>query len=222
MIRPTSSIKMLSIVAAACVLAACAGDNERPYSPSSSIGSTSTPLPSPSGEGAPPTAESSAPSDQGSSTQRPQTASFELMTGEGYQPRTAELQQGAGFSLYVFEGFDFDAASGRLSLTAADDYYVDIEQLSADDDLETLRASAEQEFKELGGASDHSGELVEHPLGKAELYLQSSGEFGVKDFIVWESEAGDRYLFRLSNPKGENAPDFAEPAWVSLSTVRGD
>ncbi len=144
------------------------------------------------------------------------------MTEEGYQPRTAELRQGKGFSLYAFEGFDFDAASGRLSLTADDDYYVDIERLSADDDLKKLRASAEQEFKEFGSISDHSGELVEHPLGKAELYLQSSGADGVKDFIVWEPEEGDRYLFRLSNPKGEEASAFAGPVWVSLSTVRGE
>jgi len=221
MIRPTNSIKMLSIVAAACVLAACAGGDERPASPSSSFGSV---LPSQGGGGTPPATESSAPSssEQGASTQRPQTASFELLTGEGYQPRTAELQQGKDFSLYVFEGFEFDEASGRLSLKADDEYYVDIERLAEAEDLNALRATAEQEFKEFGGVSDHSGELVEHPLGKAELYLQASGSAGVRDFIVWESEAGERYLFRLCNPKGEEASAFAGPVWVSLSTVRGE
>lgn len=225
MIRPTNSIKMLSIVAAACVLAACAGGDERPASPSSSFGSV-VPSQGGGGGGTSPATESSAPSssssEQGASTQRPQTASFELLTGDGYQPRTAELRQGKDFSLYVFEGFEFDTASGRLSLKADDEYYVDIERLAADEDLNALRASAEQEFKEFGGVSDHSGELVEHPLMKAELYLQSSGSAGVRDFIVWESEAGDRYLFRLRNPKGEEAPAFAGPVWVSLSTVRGE
>ncbi|MFC4600337.1 hypothetical protein [Cohnella hongkongensis] len=227
MIRLTNAMKIISIVAAACALAACTGGSEPSSSPPPSTqtsGSAPTSSSSPGGsaaETAPP-AESSSASEQTSRTERPPTESFELMTGEGYQSRTAALHQGEGFSLYVFEGFGFDQASGRLTLTANNDYYVDIERLPEDEILKTLRESAEQEFKEFGKVSDYSGELVEHPLGYAELYLQSSGADGVKDFIIWESEAGERYLFRLHSPKGEEAPDFASSVWVSLSTVRGE
>ncbi|WP_259445243.1 MULTISPECIES: hypothetical protein [Paenibacillus] len=39
---------------------------------------------------------------------------------------------------------------------------------------------------------------------------------------MWKSETGDAFLFRLHNPKGEEASDFAGPVLVSLSTVQSD
>ncbi|MBQ4898009.1 hypothetical protein KB559_04075 [Paenibacillus sp. Marseille-P2973] len=151
---------------------------------------------------------------------RPQTESFDLMTGEGDQPLTAALQQGDGFSLYVFEKFDFDASEGRLFLTSNPEYNVEIEPLPADYDLTQLRTAGKEELEAFGEVSDYSGELVEHPLGYAEVYLQVSNGEGIRDYMVWKSESGDAYLFRLRNPKGEEASDFAGPVLVSLSTVQ--
>ncbi|MNC83935.1 hypothetical protein D3C75_1381810 [compost metagenome] len=42
---------------------------------------------------------------------------------------------------------------------------------------------------------------------------------GVWDYMVWKSENGAPFLFRLHNPKGEAAAQFAQPAQVMLSTV---
>ncbi|MNP80979.1 hypothetical protein D3C76_1792220 [compost metagenome] len=72
----------------------------------------------------------------------------------------------------------------------------------------------------FGEVSDYSGELVEHPLGYAEIYLQVSSGEGIRDYMVWKSESGDAFLFRLRNLKGEEASDFAGPVLVSLSTVQ--
>src|SRR5690606_16360455 len=58
--------------------------------------------------------------------------SFELLTSEGNQSLDAALQHGKGFSLYVFENFTFDAATGRLSLSSNPGYYVEIEALPSD------------------------------------------------------------------------------------------
>ncbi|GIO52647.1 hypothetical protein [Paenibacillus cineris] len=80
-------------------------------------------------------------------------------------------------------------------------------------------AAGKKELASFGEVSDHSGELVEHPLGFAELYLQTSGAEGIHDDIVWKSEPGDAFLFRLRNPKGEETSDFAGQVLVSLSTV---
>lgn len=153
---------------------------------------------------------------------RPETESFELMTAEGNQSLEAVLHQGEGFSLYVFEKFAFDAATGRLSLSSNPDYYVDIEPLPSDYDLAQLEAAGKEELRQFGEVSDYSGELVEHPLGFAELYLQVSGAEGISDYMVWTSETGDAFLFRLHNPKGEEAPDFAGPVLVSLATVQSN
>ncbi|ASA26310.1 hypothetical protein B9T62_12725 [Paenibacillus donghaensis] len=206
-------------------LTACSGGNAPAASPvASAPASEPVATPSPQAEQTPEVKEP-APSDdneQVSETARPQTETFDLMAGDADQPLTATLHQGEGFSLYVFEKFFFDAATGRLSLSSNPDYYVDIEPLPADYDPAELETAGREELGKINTVSEFSGELVEHPLGFVEIYLQTSGGNGVSDYIVWKSEEGDAYLFRLHNPKGEEASDFATPVLASLSTVQGD
>ncbi|SDT53785.1 hypothetical protein SAMN05444162_4842 [Paenibacillaceae bacterium GAS479] len=200
----------IPILVMALILSACT-DNTEPSAPPKTedpVSETVSPLPS----GPKPSEEAT----------RPKTKSFELMTNEVSQSMEAVLHQDKGFSLYVFEKFAFDGASGRLSLSSNPNYYVDIEALPSDYDLAQLEAAGKKELSEAGKLSDYSGELVEHPLGSAKLYLQASGAEGISDYIVWISEAGDAFLFRLHNPQGEEASDFAGPVLVSLSTVELD
>ncbi|MCM3625799.1 hypothetical protein M3194_00295 [Paenibacillus glycanilyticus] len=226
MIKLKTAMKWIPVMAAVCMLAACSTGGTEPSSSStpSTQNSSSAPTASPVQEdnaAETPQAATETPAateEQTSQTDRPQTQSFDLRTGE----TTAALKQGEQFSFYAFEGFDFDAATGRLSLAANDDYYADMKRLPEGEDLKQLRESAEKELKAFGKVSDYSGELVEHPLGHAELYLQSTGAEGIRDYIVWKSETGEQYLFRISNPKGEEASAFSEKLWVSLSTVRGE
>ncbi|MDN4607238.1 hypothetical protein [Sporosarcina highlanderae] len=124
--------------------------------------------------------------------------------------------------MYVFEKFTFDAISGRLSLSENPGYYVDIEPLPSDYDLAQLEEAGKEELSQIGDVFNYSGELVEHPLGFAVLYFQTSGEGGIDDYIVWKTESGDAFLFRLHNPKGEEATDFAGPVLISLSTVQSE
>ncbi|OMF64288.1 hypothetical protein MKY66_14235 [Paenibacillus sp. FSL R5-0766] len=202
MFQPRSIMMSISLIVIVLTLAACSGSNEPLPSPQPSM---------PAGE-----------TEEANETERPQTASFEMLTADGNQSLEATLQKGEGFSLYEFEKFTFDAAQGRLSLTSNADYYVDIEPLPSDYNLAELETAGKEELEKAGKVSDYSGELVEHPLGYAELYLQASGEEGISDYMVWKSEEGDAFLFRLHNPKGEEASDFASPVLVSLSTVQGD
>lgn len=150
---------------------------------------------------------------------RSEVQNFELLTGEGNQTLTASLHQGEGFSLYVFDKFAFNAAEGRLYLNSNPKYEVKIEALPANYDLEQLETEGRKELEVFGEVKDFSGELIEHPLGFAEVYLQASGSDGISDYIVWKSAAGDGFLFRLHNPKGEEAAEFAGPVLASLSTV---
>lgn len=219
MFQPRSIMMSISLIVIVLTLAACSGSYEPLPSPQPSM---------PVGEPAPaPSTENEQPSEtdgtvEANETERPQTASFEMLTADGNQSLEATLQQGEGFSLYVFEKFTFDAAQGRLSLTSNPDYYVDIEPLPSDYNLAELETAGKEELERAGKVSDYSGELVEHPLGYAELYLQASGEEGIRDYMVWKSEEEEAFLFRLHNPKGEEASDFAGPVLVSLSTVQGD
>ncbi|KAA8745909.1 hypothetical protein [Paenibacillus sp. UASWS1643] len=219
MFQPRSIMMSISLIVIVLTLTACSGSNEPSVIPEPSM---------PVGESAPaPSTGNEQPSEtdgteEADETKRQQTESFEMLTADGNQSLEATLQQGEGFSLYVFEKFTFDAAQGRLSLTSNADYYVDIEPLPSDYNLAELKTAGKEELEKAGKVSDYSGELVEHPLGYAELYLQAAGEEGISDYMVWKSEEGDAFLFRLHNPKGEEASDFASPVLVSLSTVQGD
>lgn len=213
MFRTCRGYLIVSFLAMSLILAACTEKN--------SPNATSTPgesaNASPSATQSPVPAASDA---EPAASERPNQSSLEIRTPEGYEPKTAALKQGEGFSLYAIDGFGFDSSIGRLSLTANPDYYVDIERLREDADLAKLRETGESELNAFGAVSDHSGELVEHPLAYAELYLQASGEDGIRDYLVWKSEDDARYLFRLRNPKGEEAPAFARAIFEMLSTVK--
>ncbi|WP_301107982.1 hypothetical protein [Sporosarcina sp.] len=153
---------------------------------------------------------------------RPAVKSFEMLTSKGNQTLEATLHQGEGFSLYVFDKFTFDATENRLSLSGNPEYYVDIEPLPSAYDLAKLEVAGKEELLQFGEVSNFSGELLEHPLGFADLYLQVSGTKGISDYIVWTAESGDAFLFRLHNPKGEDVSDFAGPIQISLSTVQSE
>lgn len=210
----------ISILAMALTLSACSGSTYPAPNPE-----TSTPENEVVTAPAPENEVITAPAPENEETSevtRPETESFDMMTGDGNQSHTGTLHQGEGFSLYVFEKFAFDADKGRLFLSSNPEYDVEIESLPANYDLAQLEAAGKKELEKFGEASDFSGELVEHPLGFAELYLQVSSGEGINDYIVWKSESGEAFLFRLHNPKGEEASDFATPVLVSLSTVQSD
>ncbi len=204
-----------AVLSVSLLLAACSGKSAAPgESSAESAGHTSTPTVS-GGLSTPGASMSPSPS----AGTRPTVRSIEVMTSEGYQQKEAKLQQGPGYSFYMFDGFIFDPAKGRLSLAAAPEYYAGIEMLPADFSVDTLRKQGQEELAKLGETREYTGELVEHPLRFTELYLQVSAMEGVWDYMVWKSENGNPFLFRLHNPKGEAAAQFAQPAQVMLSTV---
>lgn len=149
---------------------------------------------------------------------RPKTKAFGEQEG-GVSGQEGTLGQGDGYSLYVFQGFTLDSQSGRLSLTEDPTYYAEIEHLPAGYDLTALKQQGQTELSAIGKANDHSGELIEHPLGFAELYLQATSDKGIEDYMVWKNQAGEAFLFRIHNPKGDSSNNFAPWVMVSLATL---
>ncbi|OZB96806.1 hypothetical protein [Paenibacillus sp. XY044] len=221
--NPKVSVYMkISTLVMALTLTACSSSTEPSVTPETSVPVNEEATSPEAGNEPSPESAPETENEPNPESTRPPSEIFDLMTGEGNQSYTATLQQGEGFSLYVFEKFTFDEAKGRLFLSSHPEYDVDIEMLPANYDLTQLAAAGKKELDQFGEVSDYSGELVEHPLGSAKLYLQVSSGEGIHDYIVWESETGDAFLFRLRNPKGEEASDFAGPVLVSLSTVQRD
>lgn len=174
---------------------------------------------------APEATEAEAPAGPGAGSaqpsERPQTKSFGEQEG-GVPGQEGTLKQGDGYSLYIFDGFTFDPKSGRLSLTEDPDYYAEIEPLPAGYDLAALKKQGQTELSANGKPKDYSGELIEHPLGYAELYLQTSGEKVTADYIVWKNQSGEAYLFRIHDPNRELGDKFSPWTMVSLSTLEGN
>ncbi|GGF67977.1 hypothetical protein GCM10010912_11220 [Paenibacillus albidus] len=163
--------------------------------------------------------ETTSPDDSGPQvSDRPATKEFGELEG-GVPGQTGTLTEGNGFSLYLFHGFILDADTGRLALAEDTNYYADIEKLPSDYNLAELEKQGQSELSTFGTPNDYSGELIEHPLGHAELYLQVSGTKGLEDYMVWKNQAGEAYLFRIHNPNGELSDGFASWLMVSLSTI---
>ncbi|WP_178019209.1 hypothetical protein [uncultured Paenibacillus sp.] len=219
MLQKYATLLKFLVFAMVLLLTACSGGTAKPSANSEPSPPVKEEVTSPASENG--NGNENAKGNAPEST-RPAVADFDLMTGEGNQTFKANLQQGEGFSLYVFDKFAFDAAKGRLYLSKHPEYEVTIERLPSNYDLDQLKAKGQEELGTLGKISDYSGELVEHPLGFAEIYLQASGVDGIRDYIVWKSATGDAFLFRLRNPKGEEAADFAGPVLVSLSSVQSE
>ncbi|SET25010.1 hypothetical protein SAMN03159358_1126 [Paenibacillus sp. NFR01] len=220
--KKTMQTTAASILLSASILGACSNNETANVTESAAVKSpaaTSAPEATviPEATVTPEATESSDPQAAG----RPETKAFGEQEG-GVAGQKGTLARGEGFTLYLFNGFGLDAKKGRVSLMAAPDYYADIEPLPSGYDLAALKQQGETELSASGTPKDYSGELVEHPLGFAELYLQVSGENGSEDYIVWKNQAGDAYLFRIHNPKSEDSSGFSPWAMVSLSTVEAE
>ncbi|AWV34128.1 hypothetical protein [Paenibacillus odorifer] len=214
-----------SILLSSSILGACSNnkttDEAKPTASSAAtmpvVEATSTPEPSATSsmevqESPSPEATDPLTSD------RPKTKAFGEQEG-GVPGQEGTLEQGDGYSLYVFQDFTLDSQSNRLLLTKDPTYYAQIEHLPTGYDLTALKQQGQTELSAIGKANDHSGELIEHPLGFAELYLQAAGDKGIEDYMVWKNQGGEAFLFRIHNPKGDSSNKFAPWVMVSLATL---
>lgn len=161
-----------------------------------------------------------AASAQASSSVRPATESFSVMIKGKNVTRKAQLKKGDGYSLYVAGGYTFSPAKNKLYLTHYPTYQAQIERLPAGFDINKLRKQGMTELKKHGKVNSYSGsQLFEGPMVSADLYLQTSGANGTHNYVVWTSEKGDAYLFRVRVPESAFAGTFHQIIFNSLSTV---
>ncbi|MCL9660672.1 hypothetical protein L2089_08260 [Paenibacillus hunanensis] len=164
-----------------------------------------------------------AESTSSASATRPEKETFELMTEGTLEKRTAKLQQGEGYSMYVFDAYTLDKQKSRLQLTAFPQYHVEITKLDSKANIDELRKQGKEALKKYGSAKEYSGDqLYEDPLVGAKLYLQVSSDKGTYDYVVWEAKDGSQYTFLMIMPQGEASETFRLPAVTSLSTIAAD
>lgn len=164
-----------------------------------------------------------AESTSSASATRPEKETFELMTEGTLEKRTAKLQQGDGYSMYVFDAYTLDKQKSRLQLTAFPQYHVEITKLDSKANIDELRKQGKEALKKYGSAKEYSGDqLYEDPMVGAKLYLQVSSDKGTYDYVVWEAKDGSQYTFLMIMPQGEASETFRLPAVTSLSTIAAD
>ncbi len=164
-----------------------------------------------------------AESTSSASATRPEKETFELMTEGTLEKRTAKLQQGEGYSMYVFDAYTLDKQKSRLQLTAFPQYHVEITKLNSKANIDELRKQGKEALKKYGSAKEYSGDqLYEDPMVGAKLYLQVSSDKGTYDYVVWEAKDGSQYTFLMIMPQGEASETFRLPAVTSLSTIAAD
>ncbi len=155
--------------------------------------------------------------------ERPATETFELMEEGTLVKRTAKLQQGNGYSMYVFDAFTLNKEKNRLQLTAFPEYYVDIQKLDKKTSIDELRKQGMTALKPYGQPKEYSGDqLYESPMAPAKLYLQISSDKGTYDYIVWEDKTGSQYTFFSHKPQGEASETVTLPTMTSLATIEAD
>lgn len=233
--KPAQMTSLVSALLLTIVLTACgqanaptSGQTEEPAKP------TTQPIVETTPDNAAEPAESDTPDEeaipetgedreQTETSARPATETFEMMSEGMPDKRTAELQQGDGYSLYAFDAYTFDAGENKLYLTAYPEYYAEIEMLPSDFNLDELKAEGTNELQEYGEVHEYADDqLAEGPMYGARLLLQVSGEDGLHDYVVWEPEGENGYIFRVHAPSGEASETFLTPALTSLSSVQAD
>lgn len=150
--------------------------------------------------------------------QLPATKEFELELEGMKETKTAELAEGDGYALYIFDIFSFDAKTNKLTMNVDPDYYVEITKLPSDYNGDELRLEAKKELAEAGKVREAGDNEKQKGMEDASVYMIGEGESLTKMYIVDEID-GQGYIFRVNNPHREPSEGFATHAFTSLNSI---
>jgi len=149
---------------------------------------------------------------------RPPSKEFQLEMEGMKETRVANLVQGDGYSLYVFEGFTFNLKTHTLSLDFDPENEAVITKLAADFNLDELEKKAEKELAQTGKIERPTPDQRNAAVKDAELFLIASGDYITQEYIV--KKLGDSYYeFKLTIPHGEAAEGFEPVALTTLNSI---
>lgn len=148
----------------------------------------------------------------------PATQTFKL-TLEGMQEeKTAALAAGEGYSLYVFDIFSFDAASGMLAMKVDPGYYAAISKLPSSYNLDELDQEGRSELAAVGKVTALSQDERDRRMSGVRLYLTAMGTGLTRQVVVKEID-GHGYLIKLNIPQREASEGFGPHVYASLDSL---
>ncbi|SFS72935.1 hypothetical protein SAMN05428962_2509 [Paenibacillus sp. BC26] len=148
----------------------------------------------------------------------PAEKTFELELEGMKEEKTAVLAEGNGYSLYVFDIFNFDATNDKLMMDFDENYNVEIEKLPADYNLDELKTVAEAVLSELGEVHELQDNEI-HPLMQDALLVLKSGASDLTKQYIVKDIGGSTYAFKVNKPQGEASDGFETHAYLMLNAI---
>ncbi|MDP4098276.1 hypothetical protein OIN60_16075 [Paenibacillus sp. P96] len=150
---------------------------------------------------------------------RPATATFEVNLEGTPEERTAELAQGEGYSLYVFDSMSLFPDQNRVALAVDDNYYAEITKLPADFNLDTLEKEGMEELAATGEVEKVGDTDIPADLEGAKLFLTATGNGVIQKYIVLE-KAGQGFAVKINVPQGGALEGFMGHIYITLNTLQ--
>ena len=197
-------------------LTACsdgANNNAPSANPTSSQSPSESPAASPSESPSASAVESEQPA-----AELPATKEFPIELEGNTEQREAKLAVGEGYSLYIFEQFSFDRASGKLTMNVDPNYSVEITKLPSGYNADELKAEGTEDLQSLGEVEDYTTMDNGSSIKNASIYLKARNDDGSKEYIVTEVD-GSGYLLKLNIPVGEPTEGFGPLAHTSINSI---
>lgn len=127
-----------------------------------------------------------------------------------------------GYSIYVLDNFTFtgeEPGIDQIFFNYDPRYFVRIQLLPDNADIETLRANALEELRLVGTPDELSGSEIFDPFFRqSEFYLTASSPSFSKEIIVMEID-GELFRFNLNIPAGEASEGVVPSFQAMLKTI---
>lgn len=148
----------------------------------------------------------------------PDTQTFRLTLEGMEEEKTAALAAGDGYSLYVFDIFSFDAASGKLAMKVDPGYYAEIIKLPSGFNLDAIEQEGKAELAATGKVTALTREERDRRMSGIRLYLNATGSGLTRQVAVKEVD-GQGYLIKLNIPQREASEGFGPHVYASLDSL---
>lgn len=148
----------------------------------------------------------------------PATKQLEVELEGMKEERSANLTEGKGYALYLFDIFTFDSETDTLSMNYDPNYKVKIVKLPSDYNTEQLVLEAKEKLADTGKAEEVNSGIMHKFMPGTSVFLEATGKELTQQYIVKEID-GQGYCFELNIPHGEPSEGFVPLAYASLNSI---
>ncbi|WP_110931847.1 hypothetical protein [Paenibacillus bouchesdurhonensis] len=148
----------------------------------------------------------------------PATKQLEVELEGMKEARNANLAEGNGYALYVFDIFTFDSKTDTLSMNYDPNYKVKIVKLPSDYKTDELLSEANKQLSKNGQVEEVQSDVMDRFMKDTSVFLEAVGNDLTQQYIVKEID-GQGYAFELIIPHGEATEGFVPLAYATLNSI---